>query len=56
MKLEIILRTCDCKNVSQYSRFISVSKEELILGCVASPLSLHMQGNLQEDPYINWRE
>ena len=56
MKLEIILRTCDRTNVSKYPRFISVSKAELILGCVASPLSLHMQGHLQEDPYINWRE
>lgn len=36
MKLEIILRTCDRKNVSKHSRFISVSKAELLLGCVAS--------------------
>jgi hypothetical protein len=36
MKLEIILRTCDRGNVSKFPRFISVSKAELILGCVAS--------------------
>lgn len=36
MKLEIILRTCDRTNVSRYSRFINVSKAELVLGCVAS--------------------
>lgn len=36
MKLEIILRTCDRTNVSKHPRFISVSKSELLLGCVAS--------------------
>ena len=36
MKLGIILRTCDRGNVSKFPRFISVSKAELILGCVAS--------------------
>lgn len=66
MKLEIILRTCDRGNISKFPRFISVSKAELLLGCVASlinsanqvlsQLTLHMQSHLQEDPYINWRE
>ena len=36
MRLEIILRTCDRGNVSKFPRFISVSKAELLLGCVAS--------------------
>lgn len=36
MKLEIILRTCDRGNISKFPRFISVSKAELVLGCVAS--------------------
>lgn len=36
MKLEIILRTCDRGNISKFPRFISVSKAELLLGCVSS--------------------
>jgi hypothetical protein len=36
MRLEIILRTCDRGNISKFPRFISVSKAELVLGCVAS--------------------
>jgi hypothetical protein len=36
MRLEIVLRTCDRGNISKFSRFISVSKAELLLGCVTS--------------------
>ena len=36
MRLEIILRTCDRGNISKFPRFISVSKAELLLGCVTS--------------------
>ena len=48
MKLEIILRTCDRGNVSKFPRFISVSKAELLLGCVASLINAanQVQGHI----------
>lgn len=36
MRLEIILRTCDRNSISKFPRFITVSKPELLLGCVKS--------------------
>tara|TARA_R110000868_G_scaffold223484_1_gene475376 strand:- start:1846 stop:2634 length:789 start_codon:yes stop_codon:yes gene_type:complete len=36
MNLEVILRTCDRRNVSSHPRFIKVSKKELLLGCFIS--------------------
>jgi len=48
MKLEIILRTCDRRNVSKFPRFISASKAELLLGCVASLINAanQVQGHI----------
>jgi len=37
--LDIIIRTHDKSNISNFPRFISVSKRELIEGCITSPIN-----------------
>jgi hypothetical protein len=51
MRLEIILRTCDRGNISKFPRFISISKSELILGCVASLINAANQ--VQGSTFVN---